>query len=66
MYNVRKTATMVKGLYIKKEEETENKKLLLCDPYKRSKPLCYVRKKADSCVLTVYDEVHIDVVIISL
>ena len=66
MYNVRKTATIVKGLYIKKEEETEDKKLLLCNPCKRSKPLCYVRKKADSRVLGVYNEIYINVVIISL
>ena len=66
MYNVRKTAIIVKGLYIKKEEETEDKKLLLCNPCKRSKPLRYIRKKVDSYVLVVYDEVHIDVVIISL
>ena len=66
MHNVRKTATMVKGLYIKKEEETEDEKLLLCDPCERGKPLRHVRKKADSRVLRVYNEIYINVVIISL
>ena len=66
MYNVRKTATIVKGLYIKKEEETEDKKLLLCNPCKRSKLLRYIRKKVDSRILRVYDKVHINIVIISL
>ena len=66
MYNVRKTAIIVKGLYIKKEEEIEDKKLLLYNPYKRSKPLYYIRKKVDSYILRVYNKIYINVVIISL
>ena len=65
LHNVRKTATIVKGLSIKEEVRTEDEYLRLCDPCERGKPLRHIRKKAEPRVLGICDEIHIDVVMIS-
>ena len=57
---------MVKGITIKKEEKIEDNKLYLCDPYEKGKPLCHVYKKVEIHTLGIYNEIYVDMVMISL
>jgi len=52
-------------MIIKEEELEEDDQLHLCDPCERSKPLRHTRKKATLRNLKVFDEVHIDVVMLT-
>ena len=55
---------------IKKEElsaiEQEDENLRLCDPCEKGKAMRHVRKHVELRYLSVFDEVYIDVVMITL
>ena len=63
--NVRKTLEIVKGMILKEESVVEDDRLRLYDPCERGKPLRYIRKKASLRNLKIFDEVHIDIVIMN-
>ena len=68
--NVQKTSRIVKGMVIRKEElsatEQEDEDLRLCDPCERGKAKRRVRRHIEPRDLSIFDEVYIDVVMITL